>query len=316
MNPLVTIIIPFFDHCDFLREAVESALAQTYANIEVIVVDDASPVVEARALLEGFTLLNEILGQEIQSCKTPDGKLTVIRRAMNGGSAAAKNTGIKAGHGDLIVPLDSDDRLEPDYVETVVGALTSANREGFAYSGVYTQTHVFGLHEFIHVPECTMLGIMSGKPAPTTFLYTRKMFDQLSGYNTNVYHDDDEFWLRALSCGHEFYRVEKPLYNYRKHERGKSTVNRTSALSSFAKANPELYEKHLPEVLATIEEKYFVSVDEYQILHDAFKKLSAYNDELERRLEEAARRNAHLSRTLTRRVVDKVKNALTGSRTR
>lgn len=67
MNPLVSIVIPYYDHSAYLRQAVESALAQTYTNLEVIVVDDASPVEDARELL-------------VDLVKSADGKLKVIRR--------------------------------------------------------------------------------------------------------------------------------------------------------------------------------------------------------------------------------------------
>ena len=307
MNPLISIVIPFYDHTPYLPQAVESALAQTYANTQVIVVDDASPVADARELL------NEQIAQH-------GDKLTVIRRETNGGSAAAKNTGIAASKGEFIVPLDSDDVLDSRYVEIVFAAYSQerfvgnseANSTTSKLSGVFTQTQVFGFHNFVHTPECTMLAIMSGTPAPTTFLYTREMFNELGGYNTSVYHDDDEFWLRALSNGHTFCRVEKPLYHYRKHGRGKSDSNRAAALSSFAKEHPALYEKHLPEVLESMENKYFKSVDEYQTLHDAFKELSAYHEDLEKRFAALAEQNVQLNKKLSLRVFDKVKSALKG----
>lgn len=295
MKPLISIVIPFYDHTAYLRQAVESALAQTYANLEVFVVDDASPVADARELLADLV-------------ESSPGKLSVIRRDTNGGSAASKNTAVTVSRGEFILPLDSDDFIDANYVQIVLAALLNA--AGSKFSGAYSQTQVFGKHNFIHTPECTILDIMSGKPAPTTFLYARKMFDRLGGYNTDVYHDDDEFWLRALSAGYEFLRVEEPLYHYRKHERGKSTTNRSAALSSFAKAYPHLYGKHLPEVLESMEQKYFNVVDEYQTLHDAFKELTYYHEDLERRYGELASQNEVLSKRLSLRVFEKVKASL------
>lgn len=293
MKPQVTIVIPYYDHAAYLRLAVESALGQSYEHTEVIVVDDASPVADARELLNDLVVNH---GE----------KLSIIRRETNGGSAAAKNTGITAGNGEFVVPLDSDDLLDSRYVETVIAAHSPE------YSGVFTQTQLFGIHNFVHIPECTILDIMSGKPAPTTFLYRRKIFDQLGGYNPSVYHDDDEFWLRALSQGHKFFRVEKPLYYYRKHERGKSTTNRAVALASFAKEHPALYEKHLPEILENMEQKYFKSVDEYQQLHDAFKELSDHHKDLEQRFATLSAENVQLNQKLSLRVFNKVKSVLQG----
>ena len=311
MNPLVSIVIPYYDHSAYLRQAVESALAQTYTNLEVIVVDDASPVEDARELL-------------VDLVKSADRKLKVIRRETNGGSASCKNTGVIHSRGEFILPLDSDDFLDAQYAETMLAAMfksstntasasasaSSSSSSSSELSGAYSQTQLFGMQDFVHVPECTILDIMSGKPAPTTFLYSRKMFDELEGYNTNVYHDDDEFWLRALSREHRFVRVEKPLYHYRKHGRGKSDSNRAAALASFAKVHPDLYGKHLPAVLESMEQKYFEIADEYQTLHNAFKELTSHHEDLEKRYAELASQNEQLSKRLSLRVFEKVKASL------
>jgi glycosyltransferase involved in cell wall biosynthesis len=293
MNSLISIVIPYYDHSSYLRQAVESALAQTYTNLEVIVVDDCSPLVDARELLADLVA---------KSC----GKLSIIRRDTNGGSAASKNTAVMQSKGEFILPLDSDDFLDSEYAQVAMDALNDF--EGI--SGVYTQTQLLGLQDFVHAPECTIIDILSGKPAPTTFLYSRKMFDALGGYNTSVYHDDDEFWLRALSRNHKFLRVDKPLYHYRKHGRGKSDVNRAAALASFAKEHPDLYGKHLPVVLERLEQKYFDISDEYQTLHDAFKELTEYHKDLEKRYAELARQNEQLSKRISLRVFEKVKASL------
>ncbi len=293
MNPLISIVIPYYDHSDYLRQAVESALAQTYGNVEVIVVDDDSSVADARELLSDLVT-------------SSGGKLSVIRREANGGSAASKNTGVMRAQGEYILPLDSDDFLDAEYAEIALRTLTPSAE----FSGVYTQTQVFGMQNFVHTAECTMLDIMSGKPAPTTFLYSRKMFDELGGYDTSIYHDDDEFWLRALSRDHKFVRVEKPLYHYRKHWRGKSDTNRSAALASFAKAHPDLYGKHLPDVLKTMEQKYFEIADEYQTLHNAFNELTAYHEDLEKRYAELASQNEQLSKRISMRVFEKSESFL------
>lgn len=293
MNPLISIVIPYYDHSNYLRQAVESALAQTYANLEVVVVDDSSPLVDARDLLADLVAKSS-------------GKLSIIKRDTNGGSAASKNTAVLHSKGEFILPLDSDDLLDSQYAQTVMEELQYS--EGI--SGVYTQTQLFGLQDFVHAPECSIIDILSGKPAPTTFLYSRRMFDALGGYNTSVYHDDDEFWLRALSQNHKFLRVEKPLYHYRKHGRGKSDVNRAAALASFAKAHPDLYGKHLPAVLESLEQKYFEISDEYQTLHDAFKELTLYHEDLEKRYAELASQNELLSKRISLRVFEKVKASL------
>ncbi len=95
-QPLVSIIIPFYRQEAYLGATVESAKRQTYRRIEIIVVDDGSPV-----------SASSVLGVQ-------DG-VTIVR-TENGGSAAARNRGFAASSGEFLVFLDSDDVLEPDAI--------------------------------------------------------------------------------------------------------------------------------------------------------------------------------------------------------
>jgi glycosyltransferase involved in cell wall biosynthesis len=100
--PQLSIIIPTYNRPHLLPRAVESALAQSFEAIEVIVVDDASP-----------TPVN-----------LPDyPKLTVIRLPQNKGGAAARNIGAQAAKGRWITYLDDDDELLPDMVARSLAAL-------------------------------------------------------------------------------------------------------------------------------------------------------------------------------------------------
>ena len=88
--PLATILINNYNYAPFLREAIESALSQTYHPIEIIVVDDGSTD-NSRAIISSYGT-----------------KLTAIFKE-NGGQASAFNAGVAAGNGDLYFFLDSDD---------------------------------------------------------------------------------------------------------------------------------------------------------------------------------------------------------------
>src|SRR4051794_28277766 len=90
---LVSTIIPVFNGEALIGEAIESALRQTYPNIEVIVVDDGST---DRTL------------EVIQALAASDSRIRVIQQA-NGGVARARNRAIAAARGEFIAPLDADD---------------------------------------------------------------------------------------------------------------------------------------------------------------------------------------------------------------
>ncbi len=98
-SPHVSVIIPCYKHAHFLCGAIESALAQTYKNVEVVVVDDGSPDETAQV-----------------AAQYP---VRYVRQE-NRGLSAARNTGIRECTGDFLVFLDADDRLLPNAIEAGV----------------------------------------------------------------------------------------------------------------------------------------------------------------------------------------------------
>jgi glycosyltransferase involved in cell wall biosynthesis len=99
----VSIIIDSYNYQDYLPVAIESALSQTYRDVEVIVVDDGSTDGSVREMLRFGTRIKGV-------CKP------------NGGQASAFNAGFRCATGDIILFLDCDDALKPDAVERVVAA--------------------------------------------------------------------------------------------------------------------------------------------------------------------------------------------------
>lgn len=110
-QPLVSVIIPCYKQAEYLAQAIESALSQTYDQVEVIVVDDGSP--------DGVA--------EVAS-RYPAVKYVHQR---NAGLAAARNTGLRESHGELVVFLDSDDWLLPGAIETGVDAFQAHPESGY-----------------------------------------------------------------------------------------------------------------------------------------------------------------------------------------
>lgn len=105
-TPLVTVVIPTRDRPEMVRRAVDSALAQTVPNIEVVVVDDASA-----------TPLDAIA----------DPRVRVIWRNRSGGLCAARNEGMELARGEWIVFLDDDDELFPDMLEVSLAAADASD---------------------------------------------------------------------------------------------------------------------------------------------------------------------------------------------
>jgi glycosyltransferase involved in cell wall biosynthesis len=104
MSALVSIVLNNYNYERYLAEAVDSALEQTYSNLEVVVVDDGSSD-GSRAILESYGERIELIVKE------------------NGGQASAFNVGIEAAKGEYILLLDADDVLERYAVERSVAAI-------------------------------------------------------------------------------------------------------------------------------------------------------------------------------------------------
>jgi len=105
-KPLVSIVVNNFNYGRFLRQSIESALAQDHPRTEVIVVDDAST--------DGSVEIIRSFGDRI----------VPVCQERNGGQAAALNAGFAASRGELIIFLDADDYLYPHAASAVAAAWT------------------------------------------------------------------------------------------------------------------------------------------------------------------------------------------------
>lgn len=106
-QPPVTIIIPTYNRANYLREALQSALAQTYQNLEVLVFDDASPDNTSSVVAEF----------------SADPRLSYMRNQSNLGIIGNWQTAIKAATGDFFCILHDDDTLEPGFIESLLSPL-------------------------------------------------------------------------------------------------------------------------------------------------------------------------------------------------
>ena len=117
-EPLVSVIVPAWNAERTLRATLESAAAQTYRNLEILVIDDGSADTTA-------AIAEEFCGSVPRA---------VLIRKKNGGVASARNRGIAAAQGDWIAPLDSDDLWHPSKIRKQVEvALAAPRTPGFVY---------------------------------------------------------------------------------------------------------------------------------------------------------------------------------------
>ncbi|GFN31018.1 glycosyltransferase [Paenibacillus xylaniclasticus] len=209
-QPKVSIVIPFYND-PYVREAIESALAQTYPNIEVIVVDD------------GSTKHTELL-------KPYEGRIYYLGKA-NGGTASALNHGFRYASGDYIVWLSSDDFLYPDKVEKQLADMRRADawigHTGFDTvdgKGRYTQ---FGITPPAN-PHELMLAFRSCNPVNgCTVMMRKSLFNRIGPFNEEqTFTHDLDYWYRVMLAGFHFHLTPEPLTAYRWHEHMGTMRNR------------------------------------------------------------------------------------------
>lgn len=108
---LVTVIVPVYNAQEYLPKCLDSILSQTYANLEIILVDDGSKD-------ESLKILREY--------EKRDTRVKVYTKE-NGGVSSTRNLGIKAANGEYIAFIDADDYVEPEYVKFLVDAVSTAD---------------------------------------------------------------------------------------------------------------------------------------------------------------------------------------------
>ena len=194
---LVSIVIPCYNPGKWLLDAVASARAQTYARIEIVLVDDGT---------------------------TQAGGLDYIRSAAaqadrfleqtNRGLPAARNAGMRAANGRFLVPLDADDILEPRYVADCVAAM-SATEPAF----VYTDCRVFGVRHYVDaLPEYNLYHLLDRNSLTYAALIRREDWERVGGYDESMRlgYEDWEFWLRLGAANRFGRRLAQPLFRYRR----------------------------------------------------------------------------------------------------
>lgn len=202
---LVSVIIPSYNHSNYIEEAIRSVFAQTYRKVELIIIDDGST--------DGSQELLKRLKKKL------DFKLVI---QSNAGVCETLNRGIEQySQGEFICILASDDYYHPKKIELQVQALLSSNSE-FCYtqaiefdSSTKKELRVFPKKNFTgHV----LNQIVIRQPyAAGSIMFTRNLYDKVGGFDSNLKYEDWDFSIRC-AANTEFSCVAEPLFYYRSHE--------------------------------------------------------------------------------------------------
>ena len=202
MGPLVSIVIPVFNGERFLRAAVESALAQNYAPVEVIIVDDGST--------DGTAAVARSLPETVR-----------YLRQTNQGPAAARNRGIKHAQGSLIAFADADDLWPARKLELQLPYLITDAAVEIVMGRVQQVLSSQAVNDQVQVAE-PAFSVNLGSAVIRKSIFERVgLFDE-----TMRYSEDVDWFMRAREAGIAITTIDAVTLLYRQHEenmtRGKS----------------------------------------------------------------------------------------------
>jgi len=208
-NPLISVIIATLNRNRFLAKAVESALAQSFQNLEIIIIDDGSspPVTETLSV--------------------PDERVRIYRLNQSKGVSSARNYGISLAQGDYLAALDDDDYWKPEYLESVMNAfrrhpeiamvgsrLTEVDASGNPISG-FAHKGPSGIYRIEDIFDYSW-------PRPSGVVIRKKSFVESGGYDASLkgYEDADLYF--KIAANYPSYLLEESYVYYRVHEQNVS----------------------------------------------------------------------------------------------
>ncbi len=185
-SPRVSVVVACFDDGHYLPGCLESVFAQTYPDVEVIVVDDGSTERHTVELIDR-------LGR--------DDRLTVLRQPENRGPGLARNAALDIATGRYVLPVDTDNQLVPDAIERLVGQLQNAGEEvGY----IYPNLQFFGKRDdYFEAPAFNLHSLLESNFCDTCSLFDREVFDAGFRYSPEIRmaHEDWNLALRLAARG-------------------------------------------------------------------------------------------------------------------
>lgn len=205
-QPRFSVVTPAYNASATLAETVASVRAQTFANWELVIVDDGST--------DGTLALAQRLAAD-------DPRIRVVTQA-NRGSGGAYNTAVREARSDLLVMLSADDVLLPEHL-AAMDALVAGHPEAsvFTCNGYYEYPD--GSREpadpqaaWADPAQCTLAELLRACFYGVGAVFRRRVFDAVGGFREDIYAEDFLFWLLALAYGFSHDHTAQPLSVHRR----------------------------------------------------------------------------------------------------
>lgn len=205
-KPLVSIIVPCYDQAQYLDEALQSVLDQSYVNWECIIVNDGSP-----------DNTEEVAKKWLEK----DIRFKYIYQE-NTGVSGARNIGITDATGEFILPLDADDKISLNYVALAVQSFLEDNSLKIVYCKVEKFGDEFGL---LNLKPFSIKTLATENMIFCTALFRKKEWERVGGYDVNMIYglEDWEFWISVLKSGGSVKCLDAIGFYYRKKNVSRNT---------------------------------------------------------------------------------------------
>lgn len=212
MSELVSIIVPVYNAEKYIRETMDSVLAQTYPHWELLLVEDGSS--------DGSVdVIEEYIAEKGES------RIRLIRLPSNLGAARARNKGLEEASGRYIAYLDADDLWTPEKLEHELRFMEEKGA-AFAFTGYeFADEHGVGLGKIVRVPETIEYRQALSN---TTIFTTTVMFDSAKIPKELlempvIKSEDTALWWKVLRAGYTAYGLDENLVRYRRAGRSLSS---------------------------------------------------------------------------------------------
>lgn len=254
---LVSVIMPAYNSEAFISESIKSVLQQSYANWELLIIDDAS---------------SDATKKIIQKFFSEDGRIQLLQNDINLGTHHSRNKGIKAASGNFIAFLDADDRWKAEKLEKQLKVLSKPNvaacfssyelmsEDGAALNKIVQALPVLHYHKLL---KANYVGNLTG-------IYNVKILGKI--YCPDILKRQDwALWLKVIEEGGPMEGIQEPLAVYRVRKNSIST-NKLEMLTYNFKVYHGILKygffQSLWKMLIFLNEQFFVKSKQVRAIPD------------------------------------------------
>ena len=230
MNTLVTYVIPSYNHAQYVRQAVQSVINQTYTNIELLIIDDGSSDESA-----------QVIASMIKECNDRFVRFEFITQE-NQGLTSVLNFALRWANGEYFCGVASDDINFPNKTSILCAHLSK--QDVSAVAGGYTELDENGVEGRTYIPKLgfwTFDEILERKAqlySPAAMFVTEAI-KQVGGYDAELIAEDRDMWLSLSNSRHIIKTIPENVTFYRRHPE-----NLSASTEEMIENRLKVYEKY------------------------------------------------------------------------